>query len=525
MHEQSGEGEQPDAWAAWTTPARQPDQASPGGQQTAGPARQELPQPPVPPASVTQPIQASPTGYGQPAGGGYGGPPPAGYAYQPYGGYGPPGGDYGYGTPSGYGGPPRRRRGLATVITYLAVAALAATAGGLVVSFADQGHTGQQGSAASPGSGNNGPLGLGNNGNGSGAAISSATLQKVKNAVQPGLVIINSQLNFSNESAAGTGMIISKSGLVLTNNHVISQTTALTVKVVATNSTYSAKWLGYDQGSDVAVIQIQHAPPLTPVPLGDSSTVKVGDPVVGMGNAGGQNVISAVTGNITGIDKTIMASDQGASAPAETLTGMLQTDAPIISGDSGGPLASVAGKVIGMDTAASPDNLGGNFGFAIPINKAMTIAHRISSGKAGAGVQIGSTGFVGVLVAGCGSTQSQLASPQAQFQQEQGCPGAQQLPPASSCVNIPQTGLPATIAPAQSGTLILGVICRTPAATAGMTPGDVITKVAGQQVSSPKSLMDALKNFHGGSKVSITWVTTSGQAVTRTLTVGAAPPQ
>jgi S1-C subfamily serine protease len=330
-------------------------------------------------------------------------------------------------------------------------------------------------------------------------------------------------------------MVISKSGLVLTNNHVIDGTTGLTATVVATGHKYQAKWLGYDKTSDIAVIQIEGASNLTTVPIGDSSAVKLGDDVVGMGNAGGTGQISTASGTITGIDQTITASDEGSGAAPERLTDMLQTNADIIQGDSGGPLASTDGKVIGMDTAASTGSFSNSqdVGFAIPINRALSIAHEIIAGQSSASVQIGSSGFVGVLVAGnSGGGQSTQTSPQSQLQQQQqadeqsggGQPGS--VPPFG-CVPSGDTpnGVPASIAPVSSGTLVLGTICGAPAAEAGMVPGDVITSVNGKRVSSPSSLTGILQGVHSGTSIPVTWVTPQNQSVSRTLTVAAAPPQ
>ncbi|MGH3302071.1 MAG: S1C family serine protease [Streptosporangiaceae bacterium] len=552
MDEQNGGG-QPGFWEAWTestsqsgpTGPAEPKGAAEGQPADVGYQAATGATPPEPPAAPDQSAAFTQPGFGQ---------PPGGYGYQAGGGQGPPPGGYGgsgghgggYGMPPGYGGPPRRRRGLATVITYLAVAALAATAGGLVVSFADSGSS-QPGASTGAGSGNNGGGfnfpnnnggGSGNGpGNGSPASISSATVQKVKNAVLPGVVVINSSLQFDGNgaAAAGTGMIISKSGLVLTNNHVINGTTGLTATVVATGHRYPAKWLGYDKTSDIAVIQIEDAPGLSTVPIGDSSTVKLGDDVIGMGNAGGTGSIQAVPGTITGLDQSITASDEGSGAAPERLTNMLQTNADIVSGDSGGPLASTAGKVIGMDTAASTNSFANqqNVGFAIPMNRALTIAHQIIAGQSGSGVQIGASGFVGVLVAGeSEGGQSTETSPQAQLQQQEQADqqtGGGQFgngTPQTGCVpNGSNPGVPASIAPVSSGTLVLGTICGAPAAQAGMVPGDVITSVAGKRVSSPASLTGILQGVHGGSAVPITWVTPSDQTMSRTLTVGTAPPE
>ena len=488
-----------------------------------------------------QPGQGQP-GYGQPGYGqpGYGqaGFGQQGGGYQPGGGGQPPGG--GWGQPGGYGQPPRppRRRGvLATAITYIAVAAVAATAGGLAVAFADNG---SQPPAASSGSGNNGST-LPNNpfsGNGLGGSssvtIPSATLQRLKKAVTPGLVLITSRLQYDGPGvgAEATGMIISSNGLVLTNNHVINATTGLTARLASDGKEYTAKWLGYDKGSDVAVIQLEGAAGLPTVPLGDSSRVTVGDKVVGMGNANGTGSIHYVPGAITALDQTITASDEGSGIAPERLTGMLQTNADIIPGDSGGPLVSTAGKVVGMDTAASTNstaNSSQDVGFAIPINRAITIAHKIIDGQSGSGVHIGTSGFVGVLVpSGKNGEQSNETSPQVQLrQQEQAQQSDGQANPApNSCVTSDQSpGIPSKIAPVSSGTLVLGSLCQTPAAEHGIDAGDVITKVNSQAVSSPASLMNILLAIHGGTKVSLTWVTPADQTMTESMTLSSAPPE
>ena len=414
----------------------------------------------------------------------------------------------------------RRRRLLAGVITYLAVAALAASSGGLVVAFTS--------SSASPSSAGPGP---GSTGLSSG--ISSATVRSVEKSVEPGVVVINSRLDDDPDAtgAAGTGMIISRSGLVLTNNHVIDATNGLTATVVSTGKTYPARWLGYDKGSDVAVIQLDGASGLTPVPLGNSAAIRVGDDVVALGNAGGTGKIRTATGSITGLNQAITASDSGDSESAEHLTGMLQTDADIVRGDSGGPLASAAGKVIGMDTAATNDSVTNQeLAFAIPINKAMTIARQIIAGKPGKGIRVGAAGFAGVLVPSApGGGQSRETSPRIQLQQTEGAhqllAGGYHPAPATCVPNAAYAGIPQHIAPAASGALVLAALCQTPAAAAGLTAGDVITGAAGHQVSSPASLTGILSHLPSGEKITMTWVTPSGRAVARAVTLAQVPPQ
>jgi S1-C subfamily serine protease len=484
-------------------------------------------------------------GYGQPGGySAYGQPGPGQHGYgQPsgYSAYGQPGyGQPGYGQPGyGYGPPVRRRRRGSNALVYLLVAAIAAAAGGLTVHALTGNNSAPSASSQNSnpfggffgGSGNSGNSGSG--GSGANTGVSSATEQKVEAAVKPGLVIISSDLRYQGDAAAATGMIITSNGLVLTNNHVISGTTGLTATVVGTGQRYAAQWVGYDKASDVAVIQLQGASGLRTAPLGNSSGVKVGDGVVAMGNANGTGQISTVSGTITGLNRSITASDDG-SDTSENLTGMLQTDAQIIPGDSGGPLASVDGKVIGMDTAAGSDTIGLNqqdVGFAIPINRAMAIADQIISGKSSSVVRVGSTGFLGVIVIpGANGQQSTLASPSAQLKQQeqssqQNSIGGTEPPASGGCLsNDTDAGIPSKIAPVSSGTLILGSLCGTPASTADIGSGDVITSVNGHTISSPASLVGILGVLHKGQSVSVTWVTPSDQTVNKSMTLAAAPP-
>ncbi len=435
----------------------------------------------------------------------------------------------------GYGQarPRRRRRGLAGIISYLAVAALAAAFGGLAVAFSSPGG-GPPNASSGLGPGSSGRSSAPGTALGSGSRISSATVSKVVKSVEPGVVVINSELDDNPDAtgAAGTGMIISRSGLVLTNNHVIDSTNGLTATVVWTGKTYPARWVGYDKGSDVAVIQLEGASGLTPVPLGNSGGVRVGNDVVAMGNAGGTGTITTATGAITGLNQAIVASDDGSGASAEHLTGMLQTDAQIVRGDSGGPLASTDGKVIGMDTAAGSETTTSQqeLAFAIPINKAMTIARQIIAGKPVPGIQVGAAGFAGVLVpAAPGGGQNTETSPRLQLRQAEQSEAQQPLggyyPAPATCVpNAGYSGIPQHIAPAAAGALVLGALCKSPAETAGLAAGDVITGVAGQQVSSPASLTRVLSHLPSGAKITITWVTPAGQTISRAITLAQAPP-
>jgi len=458
--------------------------------------------------------------------GGYGG----------YGGYGqPPSGDYGHTAPlppmPPPPPPPRRRVGL---LSYLAVALVAGALGaGSVVAL----YHPAANSSAVPSTPPSAPAPLPSSAvpapSKGGTGTSGGSLSKV----EQGVVIINTTLQYSSERAAGTGMVINAaSGLVLTNNHVIENSTKITATVAATGQKFQAKVVGYDVTGDVALIQLQHPSGLHQVPLGDSSKVKVGDAVTALGNAEGQSAIVPAPGHITGVNRTITASDQGGSVQSETLHGMLQTDAGIVSGDSGGPLVNASGHVIGMDTAGNDvrfPNQQAAAGFAIPVNTALSVASEIAAGHASSTITIGYPPFIGIYV---GQGTSSDPQQQASAQQNNGFGGfggnngfggngsagnGQGQSCYSNDSNLP---VPSTIAPVSSGTLVIGTICSSPAAAAGVTAGSVITSVNGQAVGAPASLHTQIAKYRPGDTVSLTWVTPSGQHKTASVTFTPGPP-
>ena len=298
-------------------------------------------------------------------------------------------------------------------------------------------------------------------------------------------------------------------GLVLTNNHVIENATKITATVAATGQNFQAKVVGYDVTGDIALIQLQHPSGLHQVPLGDSGKVKTGDAVTALGNAEGQSEIVPATGHITGVNRSITASDQGGTVTSETLHGMLQTDAGIVSGDSGGPLVNAAGRVIGMDTAGNdvrfPDQQAAA-GFAIPINTALSVAREIVAGHASSTISIGYPPFIGIYV-GQGTSSDPQQQAAAQQQQNNGGFGgfgggngfSGNGSGSQSCyTNDSDLPVPDTIAPVSSGTLVVGTICSSPAAVAGVSAGSVITSVNGQAVGAPQSLHNALSKYRPG---------------------------
>ncbi len=476
---------------------------------------------------------------------------------QDYSGYGqPPAGDDGFGgstSPFPQGPPPprppRHRVGL---LSYLAVALAAGALGaGTVVALY---HPTSNASAApapsisavpaAPGpstpSTPSSPTQLPITAPGTSVGV-AAVLKKV----EPSLVIINTTLQYSSEQAAGTGMVLNSSGLILTNNHVIENATKITATSVATGKTYPAKVVGYDVTGDIAEIQLQGASGLRPITPANPATVKSGIQVVAMGNAEGQSQIVPATGQVTGLNQTITASDQGGTVTSETLHGMIQTNADIVAGDSGGPLANMAGQVIGMDTAGNDVTTPGQqsaAGYAIPISTAAAVASQITAGDASSTIVIGYPPFIGIYI-----SQGTNSSPTAQAEQEQsglggsgfgggfggggfggsggGGLGGSPNGNGESCYsNNASLTVPRTIASVNSGTLVLGTICGSPADSAGLTAGSVITSVNGQTVGSPASLSSVVSKYQPGAHISLTWVTPSGQTKTGTLTLTAGPP-
>jgi S1-C subfamily serine protease len=406
-------------------------------------------------------------------------------------------------------GPPRRRyrpaapRWARGLLVYLVVVVLAAAAGvGTTLTVRPSGPA--RGTALTPDAA---------------AASRFAALndEAVYDRVEPGVVDVNANLEYLDETAEGTGFVIdAAAGLVLTNNHVIDGATSVTVTPVASGRSYQAKILGYDRSDDVALLQLPDATGLRAVMIGDASHVTVGTPVLAIGNEAGQGGSPTVApGVISSLDRTIRASDQS-SGLVETLFGMLQTNADIRPGDSGGPLANAAGQVIGIDTAAGGATV--YSGYAIPIQLALSIANRIAAGRASSAIQIGLPGFLGALVPDSSSANPQL---QASQQQRAGSITSSR----SGCLTGEATTVPARIAPARSGALVDGVLCGTVAASAGLFAGDVITSIGGRTVATPGSLTALLRRYPPGRAVPLAWVSPGGSLHTALVTLGAGPAQ
>ncbi|MGC8498451.1 MAG: S1C family serine protease [Acidimicrobiales bacterium] len=379
----------------------------------------------------------------------------------------------------------RRRSVIAAVAAGLVLASVAAGAIGFAV-----GRTNQSAVAIGPNSGSSGsgsitlPFGAipGFGDPFGGSSSTAASIPSAVRAVSAALVDINTSYNYQQAAGAGTGIVLSSDGLVLTNNHVISGATSISAVDLGNGRTYSVKVLGYDRTADVALIQLEGAHGLTTATLSSSgSTPSVGSSVYALGNAGGAGGTPSMTaGSVVALDQSITASEDNGSS--EQLSGLIETNANLYPGDSGGALTDASGTVVGMDTAASTAvsfNSSGQ-GYAIPISTALSIANAIEAHHGSATIHLGTTAFLGVEVSTTASG---------------------------------------------SGATIAGVIAGSPAASTSLTAGDVITTINGSPVTSPNSLANTIAGFHVGQKITLTWSQSSGTHSTASVVLVAGPPQ
>jgi S1-C subfamily serine protease len=300
-----------------------------------------------------------------------------------------------------------------------------------------------------------------------------------------GIVVVQTKLGYQGGSAAGTGIVLTPSGEVLTNNHVIQGATSVKVSVLGSGShSYSASVVGYSMGGDIAVLQLKGASGLATVSVGDSANLHVGQHVTAVGNARGQGSLTRSTGTITALGRTITAGD---GVNSERLVDLIQTNAALQPGDSGGPLLDASGRVIGIDTAATTgftfqSTAGG--GYAIPIDRAVSLAKQIENGRSTTKVHVGKTAFLGIEVARTASS---------------GDSGA---------------GVP-----------VGGVLPHSPASKAGLTAGALVLALDGHNVGSSNALVRLLLQRHPGQKARLTWVSPSGAQRTTTITLASGPPQ
>jgi S1-C subfamily serine protease len=390
--------------------------------------------------------------------------------------------------------PTKARRGLAALAALALVFASAGVGAGVAIAVHNNSNTRTFDSAGTNSLGNNPPTGNGGTGvtlpgGGNGSVPSGGgtlDMSAIAAKVDPALVNIDTTL--AQGRAAGTGMLISSTGEILTNNHVIADAKTIKVVIGGTGPSHDAKVVGYDVTEDVALLQItDNVSNLPTITFGDPKQAQVGDPVVAIGNAGGKGGTPSVSqGQITLLDQQVTAGDQGGNQ--ETLQGMIQISAPIQPGDSGGALVDETGKILGMNTAAAGggrfNSAGSDIGFAIPIDNAVGIVGQIRTGVETDKVHIGDRALLGVQV----------------------------------------VDLAGQSAPVTAGALVKQVQDHTGASAAGMQIGDVLVSIDGKAVTDSASLRAVLAKLHPGDSVRVGWVDSTGQKHEASVKLVVGPP-
>jgi S1-C subfamily serine protease len=309
--------------------------------------------------------------------------------------------------------------------------------------------------------------------------------------VDPAVAAISTTLADGQGQAAGTGIVISSSGEILTNNHVIENASSIRVRIGGTGRSRSAEVLGYNVSEDIALLKVDGVSDLKTVATDTSPSV--GESVVALGNGGGRGgTPEATSGSVTAVDQTITVGDTSGS---QTLTNLIRVDASLEPGDSGGPLVDSDGEVIGVNTAASTSGRfrlegGSTTGYAIPIKTALSIADQIESGKGSGDTHVGERALLGVAV------------------QDTGARGA--LRDGSSR--------------SSSSVIVQSVQSDSPADKAGISEGDAIVSLAGKTINSVDDLSSALAPHHPGDKVEVSWRDGDGDRHTETVTLVSGPP-
>ncbi|WP_280233730.1 S1C family serine protease [Nocardia cyriacigeorgica] len=273
--------------------------------------------------------------------------------------------------------------------------------------------------------------------------------------MEPVLVNINASTKPFGVGAAGSGIVLTADGQVLTSHHVVKGAESVKVTRVADGLVYEAEVLGYDSSTDIALLGLVGATGLSTARIGSSSGLRLRDEVLAIGNAGGTGAPTAVAGRISDLDSTILALNS-ADLSRKALTGMVEITAAVSSGQSGGALADHAGSVVGVIAAASGDHEDDEdpgmqaqrppIGYAVPIDTAMRVVRQIRSGTPTETVHIGPTATLGVLIS--------------------------DARPSGARVDVALYGLPAH--------------------DAGLADGEIITSIDGRAITTARALRAAI---------------------------------
>lgn len=302
----------------------------------------------------------------------------------------------------------------------------------------------------------------------------------IAGSVEPKLANVNVTLRLNGTEAAGSGIVLSSDGLVLTSEHVVKDADTVTVTDLGTSARYEASVVGYDADADIALLSLTGANALPVATIGSSARVHLGDGVMAIGNAGGTGIPTALPGKVTALDSSIVARN-AADMSRKMLNGLIEVAAPVMPGQSGGALADRDGAVIGVVTAASGEiarAAGHGSGYAVPIDTAMNVVRQIRSGTATDTVHIGPTATLGVV--------------------------ASDATPAGARIDESVEGQPA------SG--------------AGMAAGEVITGIDGHPITSVRSLKAILNIHKPDDTIAIDLAAPDGTHRAVSVTLGSGPP-
>ncbi len=305
-----------------------------------------------------------------------------------------------------------------------------------------------------------------------GTSTATVDSEPATEAESTGVVLVNTTVDYGTAQGAGTGLTITGDGIVVTNHHVVEGATSITVTDPSTGETYAATVLGYDATHDVAVLQLEDASGLATVAT-DRDAAAQGEEVTSVGNAEGQGSLSAADGTVTDPSTAITVDNEDGSA--SRLSDLIETDADVVSGDSGGALLDQDGEVIGMNVAATSGSVEIS-GYAIPIGTVLDIAAQIIAGEESGDVEIGGSA-------------------------------------AALGVQVDTT----------SSTLVVGVVEDGAAQAAGIAEGSTITSVDGTGVASIDDITSVLAGHEPGDRIPVGWTDATGEAHTATVTLGAGP--
>ena len=286
-----------------------------------------------------------------------------------------------------------------------------------------------------------------------------------------GVVFVEGQT--SGGIAAGTGMVLTPDGKILTNYHVVAGTQSLQVTIADSGDSYPATVLGFDQTKDVALLQLADASGLATVTL-DNDEVAVGDAVAAVGNAGGHNELVRAAGKVTGLDRSLTVSSDSPWGSQEDLSGVIETTAGAVPGHSGGPMFDDEAEVVGITTAGSTQ---AGRSYAVPIADALAVVDTIEAGRDVGTVRVGPAGYLGIVIGKA----------------------------------------------SRYGVLITDVVADSPAGRAGMEVGSTLVRVGETEVNQTTNMATVIRGLEPGDQVTIEWLTPSGKERQASVVLEASP--